>query len=195
VSERRRPRIEPVHAPTGELEQILAVGWQHNGKPLNAAATLAHHPRLLKRFTVFTGLFLSHSGLPDRDRELITLRTSHRCGLDYYIAHHVQPALAAGLTHEEIRGTCDEAFEWGGHDRVVIAAADELVAGATLSDATWDQLAAVYGPDQLAVVLLLPGFYRMLAGFVNTIGVELEPGMAGWLSVAVPDTDARTTAR
>jgi hypothetical protein len=28
--------------------------------------------------------------------------------------------------------------------------------------------------------VFLPGFYRMVAGVVNTIGIEREPGLPGW---------------
>jgi 4-carboxymuconolactone decarboxylase len=190
VTDHRRPRIEPIRSPTGELAQVLASGWQHNGAPLNAAATLAHHPRLLKRFTLFTGLFLGHSLLPPRDRELITLRSAHLSGVNYYIAHHVKSAMAAGLSLDELNGITDNDFPWAGNDLVLIRAANELVAVAQLSDSTWVDLASIYNPAQLEEVLLLPGFYRMMAGFVNTIGVELEDGMPELLSLVIPSVES-----
>jgi hypothetical protein len=55
------PRIESVTHPTPEQAEILAKGWTYAGKPFNAAATIARHPRLLKRFTVFTGTFLTYT--------------------------------------------------------------------------------------------------------------------------------------
>jgi len=192
MSTGRQPRIEPLRSPTGEVSQVLASGWQHNGAPLNAAATLAHHPRLLKRFTLFTGLFLGHSLLPARDRELLTLRSAYQNGVEYYVAHHVKPALAAGLSPAELRGVSDENFAWTGRDRLVITAADELVANARLSDACWDELAAVYTPAQLEEILFLPGYYRMMAGVVNTIGVELEDGMSERLSMVVGNPESHT---
>jgi 4-carboxymuconolactone decarboxylase len=94
------PRIEPVTDPTPEQAEILAKGWRYAGKPFNAAATMARHPRLLKRFTVFTGTFLTHSTLPPRDRELLTLRACYRTGTDYYFGHHVLLGEAAGLDRE-----------------------------------------------------------------------------------------------
>jgi alkylhydroperoxidase family enzyme len=123
---------------------------------------------------------LSHSLLPDRDRELITLRSAHRCRVHYYFAHHIEAAQAAGLTPGEILATTDERYEWRGNDRLLIAAADEMAATAQLSDATWTALSKGYSPGQLEEIVLLPGFYRMMAGFINTVGVELEPGVANW---------------
>jgi alkylhydroperoxidase/carboxymuconolactone decarboxylase family protein YurZ len=176
------PRIEPLEAPSAEVQQILAKTVHHNGQPLNAARVLAHHPRLLKRFMLFAGMFLSHSLLPDRDRELITLRSAYRFRVHYYFAHHVETALSAGLTEDEILATADESYEWHGNDQLLIAAADEMAATAQLSDATWASLSAAYSVAQLEEIVLLPGFYRMMAGFINTLGVELEPGVVNWPS-------------
>ena len=176
------PRIKPLDAPSAEVEQLLAKTVHHNGQPLNAARVLAHHPRLLKRFMLFAGMFLSHSLLPDRDRELITLRSAYRFRVHYYFAHHIETALSAGLTEDEIRATADESYEWQGNDQLMITAADEMAATAQLSDATWASLSAVYSVAQLEEIVLLPGFYRMMAGFINTVGVELEPGVVNWPS-------------
>lgn len=177
-----QPRIKPLDAPSEEVAQLLAKTVHHNGQPLNAARVLAHHPRLLKRFMLFAGMFLSHSLLPDRDRELITLRSAYRFRVHYYFAHHVETARNAGLTEDEIRATADEFYEWQGNDQLMIAAADEMASTAELSDATWASLSAVYSVAQLEEIVLLPGFYRMMAGFINTLGVELEPGVVNWPS-------------
>jgi alkylhydroperoxidase family enzyme len=174
------PRIKPLDAPSDEVAQLLAKTVHHNGQPLNAARVLAHHPRLLKRFMLFAGMFLSHSLLPDRDRELITLRSAYRFRVHYYFAHHVETALSSGLTEAEIRATADETYQWQDNDQLLIAAADEIAATAQLSDATWAALSAVYSVAQLEEIVLLPGFYRMMAGFINTVGVELEPGVVTW---------------
>jgi alkylhydroperoxidase/carboxymuconolactone decarboxylase family protein YurZ len=176
----KHPRIEPLETPSPEVEQILASTLYHNGEPLNAARVLAHHPRLLKRFMVFAGMFLSHSLLPDRDRELVTLRAAYRFRVHYYFAHHVDTALSAGLTKDEILATADESYEWQGNDQLLITATDEMAAAAQLCDETWAALSAAYSVAQLEEIVLLPGFYRMMAGFINTVGVELEPGVVNW---------------
>jgi alkylhydroperoxidase family enzyme len=112
---RRSAEIRP--APLGDpaTSELLAKGLTHDGSTLNAARTLAHHPRLLKRFTVFAGLFLTHSLLPDRDRELVTLRRAHRFGCEYDFGHHM--VLGAGLlTSHEIDRTVRASVEWYGFD-------------------------------------------------------------------------------
>ena len=89
MTDRPSPRIRTIEDPPEETRAILAKGLTWDGRPLNMPATLAHHPRLLKRFTVFAGAFLSRSVLPDRDRELLTLRAAARFDSEYYFGHHV----------------------------------------------------------------------------------------------------------
>jgi 4-carboxymuconolactone decarboxylase len=71
---------------------------------------MAHHPKLLNRFTVFTGTFLTDSTLPPRDRELLTLRACYRTGTDYYFGHHVLQGEAAGLDRELALAVADPTF-------------------------------------------------------------------------------------
>jgi 4-carboxymuconolactone decarboxylase len=142
--------------------------------------TMAHHPRLLRRFASFAGLFLLKCELPLRDREFLTLRATYRTGAEYYFGHHVLMAEAAGIPAEVLReitsphGSFDEA------DALLITIADELLDNGVLGDATWNAVRDRYSESQAMELILLPGFYRMVAGFVNTLGVEREPGVPGW---------------
>src|SRR5690348_4898614 len=71
-----QPRIPPRQAPfPDDVQETLGSTLSTpGGAPLNIFATLAHHPRLLKRFNVLGGLFLSRGLLPPRDREIVILR-------------------------------------------------------------------------------------------------------------------------
>jgi 4-carboxymuconolactone decarboxylase len=175
-----RPRIPPVTAPPPDVADMLATGWLHDGKPLNVPRTLAHHPRLLHRFSVFAGLFLMKSELPLRDRELLTLRSTFRAGAEYYFGHHVLVAERSGISDDVVRRITQPAAVWTGPDELLVRVADEMVDQAILTDRTYDDLSRRYDAAQLMEAILIPGFYRMVAGFVNTLGVEREPGVPGW---------------
>ena len=69
---------------------------------LNIFATLAHHPKLLKRWSAFGGVLLYGGELPARERELLILRTAWNCRADYEWGQHVRIGLAAGVTSDEI---------------------------------------------------------------------------------------------
>jgi alkylhydroperoxidase family enzyme len=175
-----QPRISPVTAPSAEVADLLAGTWLYNGAPLNVPRTMAHHPRLLRRFASFAGLFLLKSELPLRDREIVTFRATYRTDAEYYFGHHALGADASGISPEVLRelltpdGPLDEA------DALLVAVVDELIDNGVLTDATWDAVRERYTESQAMELLLLPGFYRMVAGFVNTLGVEREPGVPGW---------------
>lgn len=177
----KRPEIAAVTDPSPETAEILSKGLAHDGEPFNAAAVLAHHPLLLKRFTVFAGLFLSHSVLPDRDRELLTLRSTYQAKVSYYFGHHREAGIEAGLTQDEIHALAERSpGRWSERDRLLISVADQLVSDTNVDDVTWRALCELYDEPQLIEAVMLIGFYRMVGGFVNTVGVRREAGVPGW---------------
>jgi 4-carboxymuconolactone decarboxylase len=171
------PRIKTVTDPTPEVAEILATCRTYAEKPFNAAATLAHHPRLLKRFAIFTDTFLTFSHLPPRDRELLTLRTTYRTGSDYYFGHHVLLGEQAGLDRQLSLAVADPGHQWNAQDALLLRTADELAADNQLSEQTWAALAERYQKDQLIELLFVVGFYQMVSCYANTLRVQREPGV------------------
>ena len=53
-------------------------------------------------------------------------------------------------------------------------------ADARISDDTWAALSERYNEQQLIEVPMLVGHYHMVAYTLNTLGVPLEPGLAGF---------------
>ena len=166
--------------PSPDVAEILAKTIVGGRRPLNVFATLAHHPRLLKRFNVLAGLFVGRGLLPERDRELVILRIAWQTGSIYEFGHHTVIGLAAGVSRDEIAALAGGGGSWSPRDGTLIAVADEIHASAVLTDSTWERLQSLYEPAQSIEVILLAGFYRMLAGFLNTVRVEGDPGLPGW---------------
>jgi alkylhydroperoxidase family enzyme len=178
------PRIPPL--PAEEMDdrqrQLLAqVGPV--GPTVNIFATLVRHPGLFARWLPFGGKLLS-GRLPARDRELLVLRTGWRCRAEYEWAQHVVVGRAAGLTDEEIdRVTAGpDAPGWDPFDAVLLRAADELHDDACLSDEVWAALAERYDERQLVEVPMLVGHYTLVSYTLNSLGVPLEDGVAGFPS-------------
>ena len=93
------PRVQPLPREQWDDETVALLGEQ---RPLNIFATLAHHPKLMKRWMVFGNHVLAKSTLPARDRELLILRTGWLCSAPYEWGQHVAIGRSAGLTDEEI---------------------------------------------------------------------------------------------
>ncbi|WP_345568081.1 carboxymuconolactone decarboxylase family protein [Streptomyces plumbiresistens] len=141
----------------------------------NAFWTLGRHERLFKGYCAFA-VRLFNGLIPRRDREILILRTAIVCRSDYeWGQHRIVAEHLEVLTVEEIGRTADiEWAGWSDHERALLRAVDELNADARLQDTTWETLAKGYDDGQLVEVLMLIGFYHMLAFTVNTVGVELE---------------------
>ncbi|MBV8959222.1 MAG: carboxymuconolactone decarboxylase family protein, partial [Actinobacteria bacterium] len=87
-----------------------------------------------------------------------------------------------GLTDEEIARIKlgPDADGWSDLDRTLLRAADELHEEASISDATWSELSAVYDDKQLTEIPMVVGHYHLVAFTLNSLGVQREPGVAGF---------------
>ena len=175
------PRIPPLPTAGREprTEELLAGLRRPDGSELNIFVTLAHHPRLLKRWSAFGGVLLYGGRLSPRDRELLILRTAWRCHAHYEWGQHVAIALDAGVTADEVdRIASGPAAEgWSVEDAALMRAADELHADSRIGDATWAELSTRYDEQQLIEVCMVVGNYHLVAFTLNSLGVEPEPGL------------------
>jgi 4-carboxymuconolactone decarboxylase len=155
---------------------------EQDGRALNIYRTLAHHPKLLKRWAVFGTHVLYRSTLPARERELIILRTGYLCRSEYEWSQHVVIGKAAGLTDDEIERIKEgpEARGWSADDSALLRAADELHFESFITDATWDELSKRFDTKQLIDVIFTVGQYHLVSMALNTLGVQLEEGASGF---------------
>ncbi len=176
------PRIEPITEFDGELADIMATALTHDGTPLNIFGTLGRHPKLLKRFNLLGGFLLNKGVVPARERELVILRVGANAQAEYEFGQHTLIGLDCGLTEDEIAAlTRDPAsHDWSADDLALIALADDLHADDCVTDATWSVLANRWDDDQLVELLVVAGFYRLVSGFLNSTGVQLDDGVPGF---------------
>ncbi|HXQ44002.1 MAG TPA: carboxymuconolactone decarboxylase family protein [Acidimicrobiales bacterium] len=183
MTDRRPPRIPPL--PEGERDdeaRALLDPIRVDGHDLNIFATLVRHPRLFKRWSGFGGFLLYRGELPERQRELLILRTAWNTGAEYEWGQHARIALTVGLDDAEISRVIDgpEAAGWTPVEAVLLRAADELHEEASISESTWSVLAGAYDEHQLIEVCMVVGQYHLVAFTLNSLGVEREPGVTGF---------------
>jgi alkylhydroperoxidase family enzyme len=147
----------------------------------NIFATLARHPGLFRAWLPYGGFLLTRGELPARERELLILRTGYNCKSAYEWGQHVRIGEAAGLSREEIMRVADGpgADGWSADDSALLSAADELHAEAKISDATWRLLVERFDQAALIEIAMLVGHYHMVAFALNSLEVELDPGLEG----------------
>jgi 4-carboxymuconolactone decarboxylase len=151
--------------------------WE-NGSRTNTMMTLARHPQLGMAYNVFGRQVLLNSTLPVRVRELVVLRTAWHLKSEYEWHYHVGYAIAAGMTMDEIGAVREgpEAAVWRGQDddRVVLQSVDDLLKSATISDATWERLTAIFDKQQLMDLVFMIGHYVMFGWAITALGIPLE---------------------
>lgn len=185
------PRIPPVTDPDPGVRQLLdAAGVPGAGPattPLNIFATLAHHPKVMRRSNQLGGTLLFSGSLPARDREIVILRVGWNCRSVYEFGQHTLIGARSGLSQAEIRALAGgDTGSWSRHDRALVDLADDLCEGDCVSDATWSALAERFGHGEMIELVVLAGYYRLISGFLNSTGVQLDPGVPGWPEGAMP---------
>jgi alkylhydroperoxidase family enzyme len=176
VPPQRIAPVPPDQRSDAVAETLATLPVESDGEVPNIFTTIAHHPRLLRRWTAFGGVLLFRGELSGRDRELLILRTAWNCQAHYEWDHHVTIGRRAGLTDDEIARVTDGpgADGWTPDEAALLRAADELHDHNRIDDGTWAALAAVHSPAQLVEICMVVGQYHLVAFTLNSLGVQLE---------------------
>ncbi|ATY10161.1 carboxymuconolactone decarboxylase family protein [Amycolatopsis sp. AA4] len=185
------PRIPPLEldelAP--EQQKLAKLGAD------TVIQVLARAPELMQASGALGGYLLGQGKLHPRIRELAILRVALRCDAPYEWANHAPAALGGGATEAEIAALSDPAASWAPEDDAVLRAVDELCANVFVSDETWAALAATRDNAEIIEILFLVGYYRMMAGFLNSAGVPVKAGQPALgeppAPVAAPHQESR----
>ncbi|HEY5640657.1 MAG TPA: carboxymuconolactone decarboxylase family protein [Dehalococcoidia bacterium] len=177
------PRVGPLPEDEwGEESQELLRRLESDRRVLNIYRTLANHPKLLKRWSVFGTHVLFKNTLPPRERELLILRTGWLRRSEYEWGQHVLIARGSGVSDAEIERGKEgpEADGWDAADAALLRAADELIEDAFVTDVTWQALSERFGTEQLIDIIFTVGQYNLVSMALNTLGVQLDDGVEGF---------------
>jgi alkylhydroperoxidase family enzyme len=180
---RPRGRIAPVEPPFDpEVAEELA-RWMPRNSPIPPLAlfrTLTRHMPLAQAMLPLGKYLLGRTATVGiREREIVIQRVCARLGCEYeWGVHATVFGATAGLDDRTMRATVlgrpDDAA-WQPIDALLVRLVDELHYGAVVSDALWAELAARFSPEQLLELLVLAGWYHVIAFVANGAGVEREP--------------------
>ena len=110
------------------------------------------------------------------------LRVGWNCRSVYEFGQHTLMGREAGLSEAEIGAlaTTRALGAWSADDEVLIALADEICADDCAAEATFAALRRRWSEPEIVELVALVGFYRMVSGMLNTLGVQPEDGLPGW---------------
>lgn len=182
-----KPRIAPRADLTDELRALA--GGAPGGLVSNLGATLAWHPELLRVFGGIGRWMLEGERVPLRQRVIVALRVGWRTRALYEFAQNQRRAPRVGLSPADVRrlSSPEPGAGFSGAEGVLVQLVDELCAGDALCDATWKRAVGHWDEPALLEVVMLVGFYRMLAGVINAAGIQPEPGVPGWPKAAIQE--------
>jgi 4-carboxymuconolactone decarboxylase len=176
-----KPRIAPLEPPFEPATAEMLARWMppdSGVEPLALFRTLAIHDELMSRMRPLGAGILARGRVAPRDREIVIHRTCARAGAEYeWGIHAVAFGKPLGLTDEQIAATVTGSGDddaWSEDDRLLIRLVDELHETCTVSAALWSELAARFSNDQLLELLIISGWYRLLSGVINAVGIERE---------------------
>jgi AhpD family alkylhydroperoxidase len=173
------PRVRPGTAreigPLGVLVSRLA-GRRMGTDPPHVFTTLGRNRRLFWRWLLFAGGLMPGGRLPRVDTELVILRVSVECDCPYEWDHHERLGRAVGLTDADLARVREgpDAPGWGERRAALLRATDELIGDRRIGEATWSALERELPVPQRIELCMLVGHYAMLAGTLNSLGVERD---------------------
>lgn len=161
-------------------EEVPRAGSGHARDPLNfdILGVLARHPTMARVFMSYNAFLLQRGELPLRLRELAILRVAHGRRSAFFWGEHVRVAIAGGLSEDDIAGLARGNTEFDGVDRLVLEAADEMLADGRARAATWQRLVDELGTHQAMELIFVVGTYAMLAMACDTWELAPPPGSA-----------------
>lgn len=180
-------RVPPLPRPWSD-EDAAAIGrWGHPAAiypPLLLTRVLQRHPKLADRVRhLGEGLYVD-GRLDGRTRTLAILRTCARIGSAYEWGGQaafwgpltgLSPEEADDLTRPELA-----EGSWTPSDRAVVAAVDELEEHGSLGDAAWAALREHLADEQVIELVVVHGWYRLIATMCNALDLGIEDWMRPW---------------
>ncbi len=176
-------RIAPATPPYSEkIDAALAAVMPAGMEPLLLFRVLARNVRVCERF--LAGGLLDKGSISLRERELVILRTTARCGSSYEWGVHVAGfARAAGFNEAAIDATVTGRADdpaWTHGEQLVIALVDALHDRAQVEESLWAALKEHYTDEQLIELVVLTGFYHTVSFATNTFRLPSEEGAPGF---------------
>lgn len=152
------------------------------GKTVNVYSAIGNNQEVLAGLREFLGSLWTHSGLTDRQRELVILTAAAEIGSAYEWHQHVTIAADAGLEPAEIGALArDDRRALSEDERALVAYARAVVRG-RVTDALHEAVVDRVGEETAVGAAATAAGYLALGRLIDALGVEIEAGdeFAGW---------------
>ena len=150
------------------------------GSALNVFRALLNSPDTASAVADLGEYIRYNSALDPAVRETAILATARELGAEYEWAHHEPVAKEAGVREEVIEAIRSGKAPMGlpPKEGVFVQAAKELIRGTALSDLTHQAVEHLLGPAGTIELIVIVGYYSMLARVIASLEIELDDGVA-----------------
>ncbi|TDD98134.1 carboxymuconolactone decarboxylase family protein [Actinomadura rubrisoli] len=145
---------------------------------LNVFQIMAYAPTTVCHVADLGAALLGTLNIAPAHREMVILWVARQTGAKYEWVQHLPPARAGGVTEEQIQAVYDLDRRrpcLGPAQQAALALADRIVAGVPSGRADIARLAEHFTQREIVELAVLAGYYLMLARFLVTFDVDLDP--------------------
>lgn len=160
-----------------KLDPEVAAFMRRIDPMINVFHMMAHAETAVRPFMRLGNALLFKGALDDVLREIVILRVGHQTGSSYEVHQHKIVGRNCGMTEAQIdavpTGADSDVFD--ARQKLAIRVTDEVLADVRMSEATWAEAEKTFSERELTELLLVIGFYNMIAGLLENFQVEIEP--------------------
>ena len=196
------PRVPPLpESEWTDEHRALVARYAPDGNAGNALRTLLRVPALADRVFPVLNYVSNDSTLSPRHRTMLILRTAWLTQNGNLWATHATRAAAAGLTPEEVLRVAQgpispNSVGWSPFEEALIGLADQLFRNSSVTDATWELLAAEYDQRNMMDAVVTVNEITAQSILFNSLGVQPDDDATSLIptndvgyTVVVPDPD------
>jgi AhpD family alkylhydroperoxidase len=170
-------RIDYPDLEDSALEPLVSrIKRERDGRLLSLYRMLLHSPPVAEGWLALFTAVRQHTTLPNRCRELVTLRVAAINRAAYQFAAHVSYARKAGVTEAEISAleAGREPAGLSAAEHAVIAYVDAMTRSVQVPDAVFANLRPHFDERQIVELTAVIGGYNLVSRFLEALQVDRE---------------------
>ena len=159
----------------GEVARVLSK-LEASGNNLKILRILANGENVFRPFVLLSNALMNKSSLSAADREVVILHLAAQRDVPYEWKEHVPMSDAVGITEDQRKlissGTIG-ADDFNPSQLLAVQAADEIISGRSLSEATWVQACETWGQEgALDLVVAVAWWGAFVPTIIEAIGLQ-----------------------
>lgn len=162
--------------------QDLVISSLQPGKRINVYSAIGNNAPVLAGFREFLGSLWSHSGLSDRQREIVILSAASETDAEYEWHQHVNIGTDAGLSRAEIAAIARDDRSGFATEEQALIAYTRAVARDRVTDSLHEAMAEQFAEETIVGAASTAAGYVALNTVISALGVEIEDEneFVGW---------------